>query len=361
VQGSLPMTHGPGEDNASVREGGGVATVQVSVVTPAYREAENLPTLYQRLRTVLDGLGVDWEWIIVDDHSPDATFGVIHDTAARDPRVRGIRLSRNSGAHIALGCGLHAARGACAVALAADLQDPPEVVPQLLDEWRTGAHVVWAARAEREGETAVTKGFSRLYYWLMRNLVGLDSTPAMGADFLLLDRRVLDALREFGESNVSLLALITWMGFRQTSVTYTKQARLHGASGWTVKKKLKLLVDSVTAFSYTPIRFMAYLGCVVAMIGFVYAATVIVNAIVGAPVAGWTSLIVIVLILGGIQMLMMGVLGEYLWRALDESRRRPRFIVEETTVRKNASGVSALGSEEARKGAETPPPAARAD
>jgi len=342
------------------RERGAAAAVQVSVVTPAYREAENLPALYQRLRAVLDGLGVDWEWIIVDDHSLDGTFAVVHDIAARDPRVRGIRLARNSGAHIALSCGLDAARGECAVALAADLQDPPEVVPQLLDEWRNGSHVVWAARAERQGETAVTKGFSRLYYWLMRNLVGLDSTPAMGADFLLLDRRVLDALREFGESNVSLLALITWMGFRQTSITYTKQARLYGASGWTLKKKLKLLVDSVTAFSYTPIRFMTYLGFVVAMIGFVYAATVIVNAIVGAPVAGWTSLIVIVLILGGIQMLMMGVLGEYLWRALDESRRRPRFIVEDTTVGKLAS-ATAIDFREARAGSEPSRPAARGD
>ena len=312
------------------------ARVRLSVVTPAYREAENLPTLYQRLRDALDGLEIDWEWVVIDDHSPDATFDVIHATAAVDARVRGIRLARNSGAHIALSCGLHAARGDCAIALAADLQDPPEVVPQLLDAWRNGAHVVWAARAEREGETAATKGFARVYYWLMRKVVGLDSMSAMGADFFLLDRRVLDALREFSESNVSLMALITWMGFRQTSITYVKRARLHGQSGWTLKKKLKLLVDSVTAFSYTPIRFMSYLGGVVALVGFVYSIVVLLNALVGHPVAGWTSLIVIVLILGGMQMLMMGVLGEYLWRALDETRRRPLFIVEQTTTQNDA-------------------------
>ncbi len=346
---SLPIQHDLPGDDRSDPESESPASVRLSVVTAAYREAENLPELYQRLCGVLDPLGVDWEWIIVDDHSPDATFGVIHDLAARDARVRGIRLARNSGSHLALSCGLHAARGECAVALAADLQDPPEVVPQLLDEWRAGAHVVWAARGRREGETAVTKGLARVYYWLMRNLVGLDSMPAMGADFLLLDRRVLDAFRDFRETNVSLLALITWMGFRQTSITYVKQARLHGESGWTLKKKLKLLVDSVTAFSYTPIRFMSYLGFSVAMIGFLYATSVIINAIVGNPVAGWTSLIVIVLILGGIQMLMMGVLGEYLWRALDETRRRPRFIVEETTVSKDASAVSVPSSRGARQ------------
>jgi glycosyltransferase involved in cell wall biosynthesis len=305
--------------------------VCVSVVTPAYREAANLPVLYERLRTVFDGAGVDWEWIVVDDHSPDATFAAVHDLARRDARVRGIRLARNSGAHTAVICGLHTARGRCALALAADLQDPPEIAPQMLAEWTAGAHVVWAARAEREGETVATKGFSRLYHWVMRRVVGLDSTPALGADVFLLDRRVLEALREFGEGNVSLFGLVTWIGFRQITITYTKQARLHGASGWTLKKKLKLLADSITAFSYTPIRVMSYTGFAVAAIGFLYAAMVVVNAVIGHPVAGWTSLIVIVLILGGMQMLMMGVLGEYLWRALDESRRRPRFIVEATT------------------------------
>jgi dolichol-phosphate mannosyltransferase len=351
--GVASLKHAPGGDTAPIPATGAAASVRLSVVTPAYREAENLPALYERLCAVLDGLGIAWEWIIVDDHSLDGTFAVVHDTAARDPRVRGIRLARNSGSHVALSCGLHAARGECAVALAADLQDPPEIVPQLLDEWQGGAHVVWATRAEREGETKLTRALSRAYYWVMRNLVGLDSTPAMGADVVLLDRRVLDAFREFGESNVSLLALLTWMGFRQTNITYTKQARLHGRSGWTLKKKLKLLVDSVTAFSYAPIRFMTYLGFLVATIGFVYAAFVILNAIFGQPVAGWTSLIVIVLILGGIQMLMMGVLGEYLWRALDESRRRPRFIVEETTIRRDASDVSAPRSGAARDGSES--------
>lgn len=314
----------------------GTPGVVVSIVTPAYREAENLPVLYERLRAVFETAAVDWEWIVVDDHSPDATFAVLRDLAAADPRVRGIRLARNSGAHTALTCGLQVARGECAMTLAADLQDPPEITPQLLEAWRAGAHVVWAARAEREGESSATKGFSRLYYWVMRRLVGLENTPALGADVFLVDRRVLAALREFGEGNVSLFALITWVGFRQATITYVKQARLYGASGWTLQKKLKLLADSVTAFSYMPIRVMSYTGFAVALIGFAYAASVVINAMIGHPVAGWTSLIVIVLILGGVQMLMMGVLGEYLWRALDESRRRPRFLVEETTPESRA-------------------------
>jgi len=156
--------------------------------------------------------------------------------------------------------------------------------------------------------------------------------PASGADFFLLDRQVAEAFAHFNEANVSILALLTWMGFRQAVIGYDKEARLHGRSGWDLKKKLKLLVDSVTSFSYLPIRFMSYLGFVVAFLGFLYAGVVIFNAFHGDPVQGWSSLMVIVLVVGGLQMLMMGILGEYLWRALDESRRRPRYMVEATTA-----------------------------
>ncbi len=156
--------------------------------------------------------------------------------------------------------------------------------------------------------------------------------PPTGADFFLLDRAVVDAFCRFSESNASILALITWMGFRQATITYDKAARLHGRSGWSIKKKLKLVVDSVTSFSYVPIRFMSYLGFTVAFAGFVYAGLVILNFLRGAPVQGWSSLMVVVLLVGGLQMVMMGVLGEYLWRALDESRRRPRYIIEATTA-----------------------------
>ena len=187
---------------------------------------------------------------------------------------------------------------------------------------------MWAVRAQREGEKASTVGFSRLYYWLMRNVVGMNEMPATGADFFLIDRRVIEALSEFNENNTSLMALITWMGFRQTEIAYTKQARLYGNSGWNLEKKVKLVVDSVTSFTYLPIRLMSYLGISIAILGFLYAGFVIFNAIAGRPTEGWSSLMVAVLVVGGIQMLMMGILGEYLWRALDEARQRPRYILE---------------------------------
>jgi dolichol-phosphate mannosyltransferase len=303
----------------------------VSVVTPAYNEERNLPLLYERLADTLASLDVDWEWIIIDDHSGDGTFLAANDLARRDRRVRGLRFARNFGSHTAITCGLHHARGDCAVIMAADLQDPPETLAGLVTRWLSGAQVVWAVRASREGETRRTLAFARFYYFLMRRVVGIGDMPASGADFVLLDRRVIDAFQQFNENNVSILALITWMGFRQETITYDKQRRVHGSSGWTLKKKLKLLVDSITSFSYVPIRLMSYLGFIVAFAGFLYSMIVIGNALGGDPVQGWSSLMVVVLIVGGIQMLMMGVLGEYLWRALDESRRRPRYLIEAAT------------------------------
>ena len=304
----------------------------LSIITPAYNEALNLPVLYQELTAVLSSLTLEWEWIIVDDHSGDETFTIIEQIANRDPRVRGFRFARNFGSHRAVTCGLRNARGNCAAVMAADLQDPPATLPALLKQWDSGAQVVWAVRSRREGEKVSTIGFARLYYFLMRRLVGLHQMPPTGADYFLIDRRVMDALSQFKENDVSIFALITWMGFRQSTITYDKKPRLHGTSGWTLEKKLKLVVDSITSFTYLPIRMMSYLGFLVALVGFLYAAAVIFNAITGNPAQGWSSLMIVVLVIGGIQMLMMGILGEYLWRALAESRQRPQYLIEATTI-----------------------------
>jgi len=301
---------------------------KLSIVVPIFNEAQNLPLLYQRLSHTMQDLEADWEWIAVDDHSADESFAVLSEIAGRDPRIRVIRLARNCGSHTAITCGLQHASGDCAVVLAADLQDPPEMIQQLLSEWRLGKQVVWAVREQREGETLITRGLARAFYFIMRHIVGLREMPATGADYLLIDRRVIDGFRQFGECNVSVMALIGWMGFHQTTIPYTKQARASGRSGWTLEKKLKLAVDSITSFTYLPIRLMSYVGATVALLGFMYAGVAISLALRGHSMQGWASLMVIVLVLGGIQMLMMGVLGEYLWRALDESRRRPRYLIE---------------------------------
>lgn len=317
--------------------------MKLSIVTPAFREAPNLPVMYDRLKAVCDGAGLDWEWVIVDDHSPDDTFAITHELAGRDPRVRGMRLSRNFGSHAAISCGLAASLGDAVVIMAGDLQDPPETIPALLDHWQQGAQIVWAVRAKREGETASTLAFSRLYYWLMRHVAGLKDTPAMGADFFLMDRAAVDAFAQFGERNVSIVALVQWMGFRQAHIEYVKEARLHGVSGWNLSKKIKLVIDSMTSFSYLPIRAMSAIGVGVALIGFLYALFVLVAALVERSVPGYPSLMVALLILSGLQMVMLGVLGEYMWRTYDEGRRRPRWLVESAVGRLPESGKPPQG------------------
>uniref|UniRef100_A0A832A8K9 Glycosyltransferase n=1 Tax=Desulfacinum infernum TaxID=35837 RepID=A0A832A8K9_9BACT len=308
----------------------------VSVVSPAFNESRNVPLLYRSLVETFQPLAVDWEWVVVDDHSTDETFQALVNLAGKDSRVRGFRLARNAGSHAALVCGLHQARGDCVVVLAADLQDPPELIPDMLKLWREGYHIVWAVRRRREGIKKSSLWFSRLYYYAMRHLFGLKELPETGADFFLADKRVIEALKGFHERNVNLMALLAWMGFRHTRIDYDKKARIYGRSGWNFAKKIKLFIDSVASFSYLPIRAISVIGFITAMVGFLYAGVVVINALRGAPPQGWASLMVVVLVIGGVQMIMMGVLGEYLWRAFDETRRRPKFIIEETTVHERA-------------------------
>jgi dolichol-phosphate mannosyltransferase len=302
--------------------------MRISILTAFLNEEGNLPVFKERLLATLAGLGVEYEIILIDDHSTDGSPRIARQWVAEGPRVRYIRLSRNCGSHAAYSAGLLQCTGDCAVLLAADLQDPPETVPLLLKEWSAGNAVVWAARAAREGESWLTRATARAYYWLMRRLA-LKDMPSRGADFLLLDRRVIDAYNAIPEKNTSFLAMILWLGFRQTTIGYVKQARYSGKSKWSIAKKLKLFVDSIVSFSYAPIRLMSLAGACVSILGFLYAAFVVFNALQGNPIQGWSSLMVVVLILGGFQLLMLGILGEYLWRAFDEARGRPRYVVEE--------------------------------
>ena len=301
----------------------------LSIVTPAYNEAENLPRLYERIQALdWSALGLDFELLIVDDHSTDGTPMVIDQLIARDPRVKCLRFSRNFGSHAACTAGLEQASGAAAVVLAADLQDPPETIPELVKAWRAGAATVWAVRGEREGESLQTRVTARIFYGLIRRMTRM-AMPPQGVDFFLLDRAVIEALRSAPERNTSLIAQIQWLGFEQASLVYTKHARTAGRSKWTFTKRLKLSIDWIVGFSYFPIRFMSAIGLLFACAGFLYALFLIVRRFVFiVPVEGWTSLISVVLITSGVQLVMLGVLGEYLWRSFDASRQRPRFIIE---------------------------------
>ena len=215
--------------------------------------------------------------------------------------------------------------------LAADLQDPPELILQMLDLWRTGHRVVWAVRGEREGVTKADLFLSNAFYRLL-NILGEVNLPPRGSDFALLDRKVVDALLQSAGSNPSIGGEIARLGFSSAQVTYTKEKRAAGGSKWTFKRKLKAFADAFVSFSYAPLRAMSYLGMLFSMLGFGYAVLVIfVRLMTRTPVQGWASLIVVVLVLGGVQMMMLGILGEYLWRTLEAARQRPNYFLEETS------------------------------
>jgi dolichol-phosphate mannosyltransferase len=301
----------------------------ISVVTPAYNEAEGLPEMHRRLSAVLCATDLPWEWVVVDDHSSDGTLGVLEALIQGDPRVRAVRLSRNFGSHAAILAGARHCRGQCVIVMAADLQDPPELIPQLLEHWQAGSRTVWAVRGRREGESLATRLLSRLYYLLLRRMTQFADTPAAGADMWLMDRQVVEALNSDPERHASVNALVRWMGFRQSSIAYTKAARQFGRSKWSLARKVNHAINVFVASTTVPIRAMSYLGLLTSAAGLLYALVVLWNALARNPTEGWTSLMVVSLITSGIQMLMLGILGEYLWRNYEETRQRPRYIVEQ--------------------------------
>ena len=292
----------------------------ISLITPAFNEGSNLPMLHERLTAVFRQL--DWEWIIVDDHSRDNTFEVIERLVAIDPRVRGIRLAYNSGSHLAFTCGLRHASGEVAALMVADLQDPPELLIQMLERWRSGVQVVWAVRRHQPGDGSGTQ----LYYWIMRKLVGMNDMPATGADFFLVDRVVIDAFLAAADRHVSIFALMMWLGFRREFIQYDKQPRTRGRSGWTLAKKLKLVVDSIVGFSDFPIWWLTYAGVAAIVVALVPA----VLAVVAFSGLNSALLLLAALLIGlfGCHLIALGILGHYVWRGFDAARKRPLYSIE---------------------------------
>jgi len=317
---------------------------KLSIVTFFLNEAENLPRLREQLCPVLEQLEVSAEIILVDDHSTDASSDIAQAWVRQQPEASYIRLSRNCGSHAAIAAGLQACTGNCAVIMAADLQDPPDFIPRLLERWQLGYDVVWACRSLRENESWRTRAASAIYYRIMR-WVALPEMPPKGADYLLVGRNVIDTCNSIAEKHTSLFAMILWMGFRQSTIEYVKVSRHSGKSKWTLSKKTKLFVDSIVSFSYVPIRLMSSLGIVMAAAGFLYAATVVVGRFTGWVSAGtgFAALMTVLLVGQGSILTMLGVLGEYLWRAYDEARGRPKYIVEKHVSSKKAECTTHTG------------------
>jgi dolichol-phosphate mannosyltransferase len=303
----------------------------LSIVIPCYNEEDGLYHLINRLDVLVQKLSVhiNIEVIVVDDHSSDGSYSTLISLTEQRPYLKFIRLSRNSGSHIAIIAGLKYCKGDAAVFLAADLQDPPELVEDMLIKWKEGYDVVWAVRSERVGVSKTAIFFSNMFYRLLNGMTDIHF-PRKGADYALMDRKVVLGLVQSAGSKPSLGALISWLGFKQTEIPYVKEERKFGLSKWTLSKKLNAFADAFVGFSYLPMRFMSLVGFTAAFCGFLYALfVVIMRFVVGHPIEGWASLMVVILIIGGLQMLMLGVLGEYLWRNLEESRKRPLFLIED--------------------------------
>src|SRR5436309_3572007 len=303
----------------------------LAIVVPVFNERDNLRPFYEAVTAVMRSLrDYDWEFVFVDDGSRDGSFEVMSALRAQDERVLALRFPRNFGSHVAIAAGIDYCRGDAAVVMAADLQDPPALIRDFVERWTGGYDVIWGARTGRD-DGAVRSYAMGMFYRLVRRFA-IPTYPKGGTgSFCLISRPVIDAFRQYHERNRLTFGLIAWSGFRETYVPYHRPRRLVGSSSWTVRRMLKAAIDTFVSFSFLPIRTISFLGLLVSFLSFVFGFyLVIIKLFFGTRVEGSTSLMVAVLVLGGVQLLMIGVLGEYLWRILDESRARPLYIVERT-------------------------------
>jgi len=298
-----------------------------SVVVPLRDEEEALPLLAERLTAALDSLGMSWEVILVDDGSRDATYGLAVELHGRDPRYRVLRLSRGFGHQIALSAGLDLARGDAAITMDGDLQHPPEVIPELVARWEQGDEIVYGVMEERQGEGRLKDWTARGFYRLLGRLAEIDVPPAAG-DFRLVDRSALEAVRAMRESNRYLRGMFSWVGFRQSGVSYTSPPRPVGRSKYSATRMARFAMDAVIGFSARPLRLALTLGFLVSIASILFGLSAIVSKLAGVfVVPGWTSIMVLVGVVGGIQLIVLGIIGEYIAHIFDEVKRRPLYVV----------------------------------
>jgi polyisoprenyl-phosphate glycosyltransferase len=301
----------------------------LSVVVPVFNEEESIPLFYDRMTKVLSTMdGFEYEIVFIDDGSHDSSFEQLSRLSARDPRVGVLRFSRNFGHQIAITAGLDEVRGDCVVVIDSDLQDPPEVVPEMVDQWRNGFDVVYGVRSERQGETAMKLMTASLFYRMLGRLTNLQ-IPANVGDFRLMSRRVVDQLKLLREKDRFVRGLVSWVGFRQTGVTYSREARRAGVTKYPLAKMMKFAFDGTTSFSTAPLKLATWTGYIAALLAVLYLLSVFVQRAMGITVEGWATIMVAMLFLGSVQLICLGILGEYLGRIFNEVKPRPMYVIAE--------------------------------
>lgn len=304
-------------------------THSVSLVVPVYNESEVLGAFYDRATKALAALpGGDYELIFVDDGSGDDSYDQLSRYAAANPRVRVLKFSRNFGHQIAITAGIDHARGDCVVVIDADLQDPPEVIAAMVERWQAGFDVVYGVRSDREGEKAMKLITASAFYRLLERLTAIKIPPNVG-DFRLMSRRAVEQFKLLREKDRFVRGLVSWIGFRQTGVTYSRDRRYAGETKYPYRKMIKFAFDGITSFSSAPLKLATWSGYGASILAFLYLASVFVQKLMGYTIEGWATIMVAMLFLGGVQLVCLGILGEYLGRVFNEVKPRPMYVVEE--------------------------------
>lgn len=302
---------------------------KITILVPAYNEQEVLPMLYDRLKAIMDDLSnYDFEILFVNDGSKDNTLKIIRELREKDNRVCYVNLSRNYGKETAMIAGLDYMKGDCVVLIDADLQDPPELIPEMITYWEEGYDDVYAKRKSRQGETFLKKFTSWGYYRVLQHMTRIEIQKDTG-DFRLLDRRCVEALKQMRESERYTKGLFSWIGYNKKEILYDRDSRAAGKTKWNYKQLVNLSIDGITSFTTSPLRLAAKTGILVSFVGFLYMLVIIFKTLFfGVDVAGYASMMVVILFLGGLQLIFLGVIGEYLGRAFYETKGRPLYFID---------------------------------
>lgn len=304
---------------------------KVSIIIPCHNEQENIPILYEALQGLFkDNPNYEWEVVMIDDGSTDNTLCKIIQTREKDNRIKYISLSRNFGKEAAMLAGFDAVRGDCAVIMDADLQHPVNVIPEMIALWEDGYDDIYARRTDRGKESWIRHKLTMAYYRILQRMAKIDILPNVG-DFRLLDRKCIDALCQLRETERYTKGLYCWIGFKKKEVLFEQGTRIHGKSSFNLSKLFNLAIDGITSYTVFPLRISTIMGFIVSLLAFIYMAYVFIKTIiVGEPVHGFPTIIIVILFLGGLQLLVLGIIGEYLGRIFNETKHRPVYIIRES-------------------------------